>query len=497
MGWFSKKLHSIRERLFGKGQQGKKLSGRDAKQQRGSAAQEKVLELPAKEPEAHRRRDPYFIQIGLDFGTSYSKCICRDIMTDKAWIYIPSKIPDNELPFLIPSTLVFQDDMISYPEEAGTLYPEKGLYNIKNALVSVANGNFEDSSLRPYLNAIGGSEHELLHEFVTGCAVYFLAGTIGDIRQKILERFSGLGEHPQDYMAINMAIPVESAQQPNVNKIFEQVLKEAWGLADRIAGHPVLHWKEFQSIRENRESDIYSDGACNIYPEVSANVQGFIRSRVSSPGIYLFSDTGGGTVDQSVFIFTRQDHQAHLNYLAGRVLPLGSSHIERLAAEESGHTDCFALETWKEKKERGEDVPELRNAQHKIYRDLELGSSGTLALAKKKLFVKNQMNDIRLIFCGGGHRNYPYKKAVMRPFSGPLFSRSISPRVIGLPTPVDIELKDHETHWMRRLYVAYGLSFEKSELAPFTYPNEMSNPKPEEVWQRYRKFTEAPTKEQC
>jgi len=99
MGWFSKKLHSIRERLFGKGQQGKKLSGRDAKQQRGSAAQEKVLELPAKEPEAHRRRDPYFIQIGLDFGTSYSKCICRDIMTDKAWIYIPSKIPETSYLF--------------------------------------------------------------------------------------------------------------------------------------------------------------------------------------------------------------------------------------------------------------------------------------------------------------------------------------------------------------------------------------------------------------
>lgn len=77
-----------------------------------------------------------------------------------------------------------------------------------------------------------------------------------------------------------------------------------------------------------------------------------------------------------------------MNYLAGRVLPLGSSHIERLAAEESGHTDCFALETWKEKKERGEDVPELRNAQHKIYRDLELGSSGTLALAKRNCLLK-------------------------------------------------------------------------------------------------------------
>ena len=248
---------------------------------------------------------------------------------------------------------------------------------------------------------------------------------------------------------------------------------------------------------KNRKTDRALAEACNIYPEVSANVQGFVRSRVSSPGIYLFSDTGGGTVDQSVFIFTRQDHQEHLSYLAGRVLPLGSSHIERLAAEKCGNTDCSALEIWKERKERGEVVPELRDAQRKIYGDLELGSSGTLVLAKRKLFVKDQMSAIRVIFGGGGHCDYPYRKAVIQPFSGQLFSRAVSPQVIGLPTPGDIELKDHETHWMRRLYVAYGLSFEKSELAPFTYPNQISNPKPEEIWQRFRKLNEAPAKEQC
>lgn len=36
----------------------------------------------------HKRLDPYFIQIGFDFGTSYSKCICRDVMKNKAWVYI-------------------------------------------------------------------------------------------------------------------------------------------------------------------------------------------------------------------------------------------------------------------------------------------------------------------------------------------------------------------------------------------------------------------------
>ncbi|MDO9508606.1 MAG: hypothetical protein Q7I97_04585, partial [Thermovirgaceae bacterium] len=54
-------------------------------------------------------RQPYFIQIGFDFGTSYSKCVCRDIMTDKAWVHIPNKCAGQELPFLIPSALLLKD----------------------------------------------------------------------------------------------------------------------------------------------------------------------------------------------------------------------------------------------------------------------------------------------------------------------------------------------------------------------------------------------------
>lgn len=50
-------------------------------------------------PDTLEKRPPYFIQIGFDFGTSYSKCVCRDVMTDKAWVHIPDKCVANELPF--------------------------------------------------------------------------------------------------------------------------------------------------------------------------------------------------------------------------------------------------------------------------------------------------------------------------------------------------------------------------------------------------------------
>ncbi|MBS3919955.1 MAG: hypothetical protein KG012_13830 [Deltaproteobacteria bacterium] len=137
---------------------------------------------------------------------------------------------------------------------------------------------------------------------------------------------------------------------------------------------------------------------------------------------------------------------------------------------------------------------EARNA---IHEELMRGTEQTLARAKQKLIVKSQLDQIRVIFGGGGHCEYPYKVAVMRPFSGGLFRRAISPDVLGMPVPSDLELEAGQARWMRRLSVAYGLSFERSELATFTYPVELETPRPEEIWRPRRIIQDAPTKDEC
>ncbi|MDP3014695.1 MAG: hypothetical protein Q8M92_10655, partial [Candidatus Subteraquimicrobiales bacterium] len=347
--------------------------------------------------------------------------------------------------------------------------------------------------LIPYRHANGPSDSQLLG-FVEACAIYFLGGALGEVRKQVRQRLPDFGSLPNDYMAVNLAVPVADAERPEVNKLYHRTLCRAWEMADKLAGHPPIHLTELESLLDENQAhcDQSVSEACFIYPEVSANVQGFIRSRVSSPGLYLFSDTGGGTVDQSVFIFMRKDQGEYLTYLTGRVLPLGSSHIERRAAENGGKMDWLSLETWREKKERGETDHELREAQGWIAEELSRETKATLAFAKQKLFVKDQLNRIRVIFGGGGHCEHPYKTAVMNPFSGDLFRQSINPDVVGLPIPRDLELKSHETRWMRRLSVAYGLSFEKSELAPFTYPRDVPPPTPDEIWQPLKPLAHAP-----
>lgn len=448
---------------------------------------------------APKRKEPYFIQIGFDFGTSYSKCVCRDIMVNKAWAHTSSRSGGQECPFLIPSALSIENGKILHVKNFQIHYPEKGLYHLKHALVKVAQGLWEDPVLNPYRNVTGVSERDKLAEFVESCAVYFLASTLGEVRERIRQRFRGFGQLPEDYMAVNLAIPVGDAEQPEVSKLYNRILREAWDVADRFSGYPPIDMNDLKSLRTKTRSkgDGYNNEACFIYPEVSANVQGFVRSRVSAPGIYLFSDTGGGTVDQSIFIFIRDDKGEHLTYLTGRVLPLGSSNIERRAAEIAGTVSWQSLENWRERKERSETASELRQAQGWIAEELNRETRRTLALAKQKLFVPGQLNSMKVIFGGGGHCEYPYKKAALLPFSGDLFYQTVNPDVIGLPKPRDLELKGHEIRWMHRLSVAYGLSFVQGDLAPFTYPKDVSKPTPDEIWQPRKPGGHAPTKDEC
>ena len=497
MSKFSILIKNIKEKLFGRDQRQTDSKAIPSLSETKAPPHERSDSAPLVTAE----RPPYFIQIGFDFGTSYCKCICRDVLIDKAWVHLPPGAQEQELPFLLPSALVLKDGVIGHVGKCRSHYPENGLYHLKHALVKTALQEWDDPVLAPYCGNGGSVDGCRLSGLVEACAVYFLAGAFGMVREDVRRRLPNFGKLPNDYMAINLAVPVADAERPQVNSLFHKVLCEAWNLADQLAGHPPMPLTELESLRKKNKNcmDDSLGAACFIYPEVSANVQGFVQSRVSSPGIYLFSDAGAGTVDQSAFIFMHrnEDQSEHLTYLHGNVLPLGSSQIEQKAASMSGSADWSFLEKWREKKEQGDNDRELMHAREWIAESLGAGTQATLAFTKQKLYVKDQLTEIKVIFGGGGHCEHPYKTAVMKTFSGQLFRRAITPDVVGLPVPRDLELNGSETRWMRRLSVAYGLSFEKSVLAGFTYPKDVDNPTPDQIWPRRKNIPAAPSKDDC
>ena len=496
MSKFGDSIKNLKEKLFGSDKKSLQTTPPEAKQH------DQIHPIKAKISSPQPKRNPHFVQIGFDFGTAYSKCLCRDVMIDKAWVHIPSHPADQMLPFLIPSIVFLKDGHLTACSNSSSHYPENGLYHLKQALEKVALEQWDDEALAPYKRCAGDAESDdrSIIRLVEDCATYFLAGAIGDVRRQVSQRLKGFGEHPDDYIAINLAVPVADAQRPQVNELYHKVLCQAWILSDQLAGHPPIHLNELNSLLEHHCGNIDSSvrECCYIYPEVSANVQGFVRSRASRQGMYLFSDTGAGTVDQSVFIFLRENEGERLAYLHGSVLSLGSSFIERIATEmKHGQYDWQVLEQLRKDKESGAISPPLVNARMKICRELDRGTTATIALARRKLFNKDQIRSISVIFGGGGHCENPYKLGVISPFSGNLFSPDVVPDVVGVPDPIDLELNASHKGWLPRLSVAYGLSFVKSELARFIYPIDISNPTPEELWRPSSSVVEAAAKEFC
>lgn len=96
--------------------------------------------------------------------------------------------------------------------------------------------------LNPYWGAVSSQELNELTGLREACAIYYLAGALGEMRAQIKQRLPDYGALSNDYMAVNLAIPVADAERPEVNALYQRMLYEAWGLADNLCGHPKMHF---------------------------------------------------------------------------------------------------------------------------------------------------------------------------------------------------------------------------------------------------------------
>lgn len=438
---------------------------------------------------APARTDGYIVQVGLDFGTAYMKAVCRDLVKDSAWVYEPPVVSATP-PCLVPTTVAVRNGRLS--RTAGQHLP-----SVKMALRACVLGDWGSPVLMPFRDALGTGDNGVLFRFVEVCAAYAIADMLSGVRGSVKKRLRGFGDREDDYLAVNMAIPVADAQLAPVNAAFLTVLRAGWRLSlSHVHGQD--HDAEDLLRRVDAARTGSGDGdACFVYPEVSANVQGFVRSRVSRPDVYLFSDVGAGTVDQSVFIYHRDRAGADsLVYLDAAVLPLGSAEIELRASGRSERPGAAALEEFRRKKELGAADPVLDGVKKELATELALATKRTLQLAKKKLFRPDQLTKTRVIFGGGGHTENPYGRGTLSVFRSEIFANGFTPDTLGMPMPTDLDLAPAKAAWMPRLSVAYGLSFDRHQLVPFTYPMDLDTPTPLDTWAPPKKRGHAPTKDE-
>lgn len=430
-------------------------------------------------------RSPYLIQVGFDFGTSFSKCVLRDLSKDKAWVFQSSKYRNGMLPFLIPSSVEYEHNIFRRHIDTSIAYTKNGLHHIKFAVERFAAGDYDSPVLDVYKQKANSAIPSKYGSLIIKSAIFFLATTFGDIIFQVTNKFLDFGSNCDDQFFINMAIPVADACDLRISDFYLWILKRAWISAphfidaDNIDSEKLVHLvtKAYSAAESNQ-----LDNACFLYPEVSANVQALIRSPAFSPcdtTIYFISDTGSGTVDQSVFTYPRSGNNK-LNYFAASVIPCGSSNIERIASSDKSITE---LEFWRKEKEAGRKRSQLLDAQRQLQMELSRATKkSTIDTLLTKLPhgpgidpISTLSDNLRLVFCGGGHTKEPYEAGVTDAFAQVLGREAPKPTISSMQVPPDLDISNGNPSWMHRLYVAYGLSFSRVDLVESLYPSEIDS----------------------
>lgn len=415
-------------------------------------------------------RDPYPIQIGIDFGTSSIKCIYRNLAEEKAKIYYPKKA-SKELPFLFSTDVYLNENNLSL--DCNNNKNTEKMSFVKMAIYAIGSEKKDNKIYEIYRQQAKtlGMKTEL---FVQSISSFLLSSLFHDLEKKLILYYPGFGNHKYDSVNINICIPVCAINQKRIEKKFKTIINKSWVLKDLIYNNKKVLIQDWAN-KLLKINDI-SNKQINLYPEISATLQIYSQSNSFQEGVYLLTDVGAGTVDQAIFYYNFLLNK--LSFWGSHVYPLGSSNIEFEAEDLCD----LSLNKLREMKENGnfENIY-LRDAVNKIREKSNPEICKLVTQVRRKLNPsisgQNQILKAKLLFSGGGFIKNPYEYSIQDVFTGPMFKNGRPLETIGFPNIDDIDIDDENKLrlWMSRLHVAYGLSFSKVQLSQYKYPEEIND----------------------
>lgn len=249
------------------------------------------------------------INLGIDFGTSYTKVCYRDLNREETGIVSFVHVgPDTHL---VPSVVQVGKSANLAMGWAPQLSDH--LVDIPFLKMRLANsGKFEEL---PCIDGIELGSPKVIRALCAWFLALVLAHVRGAVASQEVQRLRGRKVR----WSANVGVPVEQFDSEHLGT-FEEVLKVGWT------------WQARKCIPNNvRELLVcYEDALtaplvsdCHAYPEIVAAVHSFAMSRSAEPGMYLYFDIGGGTVDGVAFNFRHLDGLPTIECYSGKVSNLG------------------------------------------------------------------------------------------------------------------------------------------------------------------------------
>jgi hypothetical protein len=449
-----------------------------------------------------------FIVIGLDFGTTYTKCVFRDDVNGESW---PVSFHLNG------KNTYFVDSFVNLQATPG----EGG------AIKSPFQGNLQrdiqgNQGTRRYLKvrllrAVIESPQDtvLLYDAKLNAGLY-LSHVLFHVMDKVNVWASARRIGFADLnLLVQMCMPDRHSDQQKMGStprdVFRSVLTVAYAAAlsrynefiasGHVPGSPLdfAPLPSVDDIRSRMDVPIAADRSCRCVSETYAISQTVLMNRSVPSGFFFIVDVGGGTVDVSLVHVQRNSSRPFVIY-ENEVIFQGSSVFDvklkarfpdlsfkqvinlkegrKAGLPPSFDSNAFESEWAVIAKQVYNDT--ATNLGTVIWRSLHywgslylMGSDGKME-RNPRLWpaVKgSDFKDFQYIFLGNGYVKDPYEEACRYFYR--TMGWEINPNTLQLMPPSDFKGLDHaslgfskptqvlsDPFVMRRFAVAYGLSFE-------------------------------------
>jgi hypothetical protein len=221
-------------------------------------------------------------------------------------------------------------------------------------------------------------------------------------------------------------------------------------------------------------------------------------SREAVPGIYVYFDIGGGTVDGVAFNYLNYGGERRINFYSGKVEPLGVSAIgSAINANNGDELDATILESL------------LRRCSADIYDDYAYRVrrlvAGVVMTAKMKdgrnwqvdaiqnsdyerkvigRLSPHRMRPLIVFLGGGGSKSAWYSSTISSTYTEFQHDRAGIPpyKMLKVPSPKDFTLNGFDGGDFTRFAISYGLSIPFGEGPEIRLPSQFAEPEKPKQW---------------
>ncbi|MGV0023960.1 hypothetical protein [Phormidesmis priestleyi] len=422
------------------------------------------------------------LNLGIDFGTSFTKVCFRDVVNDRSEIVtftdeithleealLPTKIgilPDGTL---ITGLTVSEWQRDDHPIETTVEFIKMRLANFD---LPQGAGSWQLKKL-----PTGVSDAETVENL---CA-YYLSRVMIRAQDWIRRNKPDLIINQKIDWSANVGVPVEYCDSPAIVR-FKKALSLAWLLSNEPQTELITLQNLHDRLKPLRATLEETAIDCHATPEIAAEVWSLISSREVDEGFYVLFDVGDGTMDGCSFHYRNDEGERKVDFYSGKVNPLGVTAFSQRLAQELGVAEIDVKDTVCGNSTRYFDRFQTSTARKEIQRLVaKVIREGSLRYGEHGFrLVYGSKTTLDILIGGGGGQTSFYEQAIKSTHQDFQHARSGIPayEVRSLPMPKDLETNGISQQEFHRFAVAYGLSIPEGEQPEIRLPRAMEQIKP-------------------